>query len=358
MRRGLISWSRAELPEAVLDARVAATQAAMADAGLDALAVYTTPARASGVAWLAGFVPYWNQGLLVIGRTGQPVLVSALSNRVNGWMRRNAHVRDVRNAPRIGAEAARVVAEARPNARIGVVDIAHLPAVVVTDLGSTDVGKSGHRVEDASALLAGLRSVADAADIALHCHAGMIAHQALAAIPADASDAATIAALVDGEARRLGAEEAYPAMAPDLGHNQRLVRLEGTAPLGPLWAIRLSVAYKGAWVRLTRTIARDPAQRATIATAGAWLATTAAGLPHTGRLARARSWLVEATRTTTPLEPLAGSMIDDPVPLTPGGIANIQATLTVEGTEVLVGGPVLIGRDGTPSSLIVACDWR
>jgi hypothetical protein len=353
MRRGLISWSRAELPEAVLDARVAAVQAAMTRAGLDALAVYTTPARAAGVAWLAGFVPYWNQGLLVVERSGKPLLVSALSNRVNGWMRRNAHVRDVRNAPRIGAEAARVVAETKPDARIGVVDMAHLPAAVVADLAGT-----GHAVEDASALVADVRSTADAADIALHCRAAAIAHQALTAISANETDAATVTALIDGEARRLGAEEAYPALAPDLSLSRRLARLEGTAELGPVWAIRLSVAYKGAWVRLTRTIARDPAQGAAIATAAEWLATAAAALPDTHALADAPSWLVEATRTTAPLEPVAGAMIDDPVKLPPGGIANLQATRIIDGTHVLVGAPALIGRDGMPSSLLVAADWR
>jgi hypothetical protein len=349
MRRGLISWSRAELPEAVLDARVSSAQSAMAEAGLDALVVYTTPARAAGVAWLAGFVPYWNQGLLVIERTGQPLLVSALSNRVNGWMRSNAHVREVRNAPRIGAEAARVIAQSTPNARIGVVDHAHLPAAVVTDLGN-----GGHTVEDASALLAGLRTVADPADIALHCRAASIASIALSAAPAHATDAASVAALVDGEARRLGAEEAYPALAVDLARSRNLVRLEGTAPLGELWAIRLSVAYKGAWVRLTRTLTRDPALEKPIATASAWLADAATHLPRTDKLASSAGWLVEGTRTTQPLEALAGAMIDDPVPLQHGSIVNVQATVAIEGTQVLVGGPALIGRDGTASSLLAA----
>jgi Xaa-Pro aminopeptidase len=353
MRRGLISWSRAELPEAVLDARIAAVQAAMTHAGLHALAVYTTPARAAGVAWLAGFVPYWNQGLLIVEHSGKPLLVSALSNRVNGWMRRNAHVRDVRNAPRIGAEAARVVAESTPKARIGIVDMAHLPAAVVADLAST-----GHILEDASALLARLRGPADAADIALHCRAATIARQALAAISANETDAAAVAALVDGEARRLGAEEAYAALGPDLARSRRLARLEGTAALGPAWAIRLSVAYKGAWVRLTRTVARDPAQCAAIATAAEQLATAAARLPDTRALARAQSWLVEATRTTAPLEPVAGAMIDDPVTLPPGAIANLQATFAIDGAHVLVGAPALVGRDGMPSSLLVAADWR
>ena len=51
MRRGLISHSKAELPDAVLDARIARLRAAMAAARLDALLVYTNNTRTAGVSW-------------------------------------------------------------------------------------------------------------------------------------------------------------------------------------------------------------------------------------------------------------------------------------------------------------------
>ena len=47
MRRGLISRSKAELPDAVLDARLAHVRAAMSEAGLDALLLYTNNTRAA-----------------------------------------------------------------------------------------------------------------------------------------------------------------------------------------------------------------------------------------------------------------------------------------------------------------------
>jgi len=47
MRRGLISRSKAELPDAVLDARLARVRAAMSEAGLDALLLYTSVRAAS-----------------------------------------------------------------------------------------------------------------------------------------------------------------------------------------------------------------------------------------------------------------------------------------------------------------------
>ncbi len=337
MRRGLISWSKDELPEAVLDRRVDSLRAAMAEAGLDAVLAYTTPARAAAVAWLAGFVPYWNQGLLVVPREGRPVLVSALSNRVNGWMRRNAHVADVLNAPRIGSEAGRAIAAAVGKGNVGVVDFPHLPAAVIED-----VAAEGHQVSDATALFRAVRAFADAADIALHDKAAQIAAGALAAVDDNVRDAARLVATIDGEARRQGAEEVYPAVATGLASSQHLVRLEGSRALEDLWAVRVSVSYKGAWVRITRTRSRDAALRTRIAEAERALAAMIVQLPRTEPLAPCVSWLVEATRSSLPLEPIAGSMIAEPEAMPAGGIVSVLARLDVEGTPVLLGAPMLL----------------
>ena len=72
MRRGLIAHSKAELPDTVLDARLARLRAAMGAAGLDALLLYTNNTRAAGVSWLTGFVPYWSEALLVVGLDREP----------------------------------------------------------------------------------------------------------------------------------------------------------------------------------------------------------------------------------------------------------------------------------------------
>lgn len=338
MRRGLIAWSKDELPEAVLDARVAALQGAMAVEGLDAIVAYTTPARAAAVAWIAGFVPYWNQGLAVVPREGRPVLVSALSNRVNDWMRRNAHVADVKNAPRIGAEAGKHIAATKPGASVGIVDMPHLPAMVVADIAA-----AGLSTRDASALFGQVRAVADAADIALHERAAQIAGAALAQIPTGETEAARVVARIDGEARRLGAEEVYPAIAADLLKSCHPVRLEGSAVLGDLYAVKLSVAYKGAWVRVVRTMSRGANSMAQIREAEHRFGAMVQALPQTRELAKAKAWLVEGTRTALPLEPLAGSMIEDAEPIVAGSILSVQATLQIEDLPVLTGGPVYLG---------------
>ncbi len=105
MRRGLISHSRAELPDAILDARIARVREAMGAAGLEKLLVYTNNTRPAGVSWLTGFVPYWSEALLVVSRDRGPVLVAALSHRVKRWIERTSRVAEVMHSPRIGFAA-------------------------------------------------------------------------------------------------------------------------------------------------------------------------------------------------------------------------------------------------------------
>ena len=85
MRRGLISWSREELPVEVLEGRVKRLQGAMRAQGLDVVLAYTSFARPAAVSWLTQFVPYWNDGVLVVPQRGGPVLLAAFSKRVQEW---------------------------------------------------------------------------------------------------------------------------------------------------------------------------------------------------------------------------------------------------------------------------------
>ncbi len=73
MRRGLIARSPVELPDAVFDARLDRVRAAMREAKLDALVIYTNNTRTAGVSWLVGFVPYWSEALLVVPRDERAV---------------------------------------------------------------------------------------------------------------------------------------------------------------------------------------------------------------------------------------------------------------------------------------------
>src|SRR5215467_13558741 len=101
MRRGLISWSKAELPETVFDARLERVRQSMAQEKLDALVLYTNNTRSAAVSWLTAFVPYWAEGLLVVPKSADPYLVMAFSNRVVGWGKHVSRVARFEGIPRV-----------------------------------------------------------------------------------------------------------------------------------------------------------------------------------------------------------------------------------------------------------------
>ena len=52
MRRGLIAWSKEQVPTSALDARVRRVQQALGAQRLDALLAYTSVARPAAVSWM------------------------------------------------------------------------------------------------------------------------------------------------------------------------------------------------------------------------------------------------------------------------------------------------------------------
>jgi Creatinase/Prolidase N-terminal domain len=344
MRRGLISRSPVELPDAVFDARLDRVRAAMRGAKLDALVIYTNNTRPAGVSWLVGFVPYWSEALLVVPRDGAPYLVAALTFRVKTWIERVSRLGDVLHNPRVGLKAAQQIASLQKNAAIGVVDFDGLPAGIADDMRE---GGPGLVLREAGPLFASLRAKADPAEIALAGKAAAIAHQALAQASGGTLNA--MIASAEQQARLDGAEEIYIAAAPDLARDLRFMRIEGEAAPGQNFALRATVAYKGTWVRLVRTFCdADIAAKAM-----ARFAQAVAQLPSDRGFAGFTSWLVEGCRTTQPLEPLMGSRFGVANPPLPGAMVSTQAVLTVDGAPVLVGAPVLLGAPGEAASLMI-----
>ena len=349
MRRGLISRSPVELPDAVLDARLARVRAAMGEAALDALLLYTNNTRPAGVSWLTGFVPYWSEALLVVPRERAPALVVALTYRVKSWIERTSRVAEVIHTPRIGLEAARLIAAGKADAAVGIADRDGLAAGILDDLRA---GGPRLAFNDASDLFAALRGEADPAEVALATKGASIAQRALGEVSARDANLGAIIAAVEGAARTLGAEEIYVAAAPDLGRDRRLVRIEGGMALGDSFALRATVAYKGTWIRLVRTFRRDGAVAS--GDAAARLAAAVAELPSPRGFASLSSWLVEGCRIAQPLEPLMGSRVSEPRPPPPRALVSVQASFEIDSRPVLVGAPALVGGRGEASALLAS----
>jgi hypothetical protein len=344
MRRGLISLSAVELPGAVLEARLGRVRAAMQEAALDALVIYTNIARPAAVSWLTGFVPYWSEAVLVVPRAGGTLLVAALSFRVKTWIERVSLIGDIIHTPRIGLKAAETIATMRQDAAVGVVDLEGLPNAVFDDLRE---GGPGLKIGDASEPFAALRAKADPAEIALAHKAAAIAREALAEMQGDTSGA--IIAGVERRARLLGAEEIHVAVAPDLDRDWRFKRVEGEVPMGSSFALRASVAYKGTWVRLVRTVGEGALARQ----AAEGLARAVAQLPDSHGFAGFRSWLVEGCRLAQPLDPLLGMPYAGRHEPLPGALVSVQGALAIDGRTVPVGAPALIGAPGEAASLLI-----
>jgi len=349
MRRGLIARSLTELPDAVFDARLARVRAAMHDTHCDALIVYTNNTRPAGVSWLAGFVPYWSEALLVVPSDAAPYLVAALSFRVKSWIERVSRIGEVLHTPRIGLKAAQQIAVISPNASVGVVDFDGLPAGIAGDLRE---GGPALVLCDADGWFSALRAKADPAEIVLAARAATISHSALRSAPIGAELNDMIAA-TEATARNLGAEEIYVAAAPDLDRDSRFRRIEGPVARGKNFALRVTVAYKGEWVRLVRSFAHpDIEQKASIEFAAA-----VAQLPKDRGFTDFRTWLVEGCRTTQPLEPLMGSSVSTPTPPLPGSLVSVQGTLNIDGRPIPIAAPALIGAAGEPASILCSLSY-
>ena len=167
------------------------------------------------------------------------------------------------------------------------------------------------------------------------------------------SDAGTLAGLVEKHARLAGAEEVYVAIAPDLAVDRRFNRVSKPTPLADRFAVRASVAYKGSWVRRTRTYAHDNA----VARANAWFAdvvsTMEAGQPLAAQLAARvealggatlKGWMAEGCLGSYPLAAIASSRSPASDALIDGSFLVLTVELELDGGGWIGSAPLFVGR--------------
>jgi hypothetical protein len=353
MRRGLMGWNPDELPKSALDERVARLQASMTRDGLDAYLLYTNLVRPSAVCWLTGFTPYWIDSLLLVPASGAPILATALSKRVSEWIRATSQVGEIVNTSKPGtAIGQRLAADGAK--RVGVLELDALPAGLYDDVIAA---APGAELIEATALFAAERRVIDEPERKLTERADSLAVAALDQVDiATANDAGALAGLVERHPRLGGAEEAYLAIAPDLAADRRLIRISKPVSLAERFAVRASIAYKGCWVRRTRTFAKDDAGSTAIARADNWLnqfmrsltvdkplapqiATQLKNLPG----AELKSWMAESCVGSYPLEAIASLASPGKETAIDGSFLVLSFDLTVDGIPWLGAAPAFVG---------------
>ena len=342
MRRGLIGWSPEEVPAFVLDARVSRLREKMRSAGFGAALFYTSFARPNAVAWLTHFVPYWNEGLLLVLPEKAPVLLAAFSKRMEGWVKSVSHVGEVLPVQHLGRAAAKLLAERVPvSAPVAVLELDALPWPVAEPLSLA----LGPRLADGSALFAAIRQPADGTEIALAQRAADIAKKALGAIPPGAGTAAEVFAALERSARLDRAEEVLARIAPDLSAGTALRRLEGDQALGARYAVEVAVAYKATWARAARCFATN--EPASWGRARRWLSDWAtrigavSSLPPPGNIA---FWSLEACVGSEPWSVVA-SAIGPRGTVAPGTLASFSIQLQLADGPWLGAGTVVVGGE-------------
>ena len=335
MRRGLMQWNPEEIPLGALMQRVRRLQAALAATDLDAILLYTNFIRSAAVSYMTAFSPYWADGVLLVPLKGEPLFATTLSKRVGSWIQTVKPVGGVVTSPTPGTVLGKHMAEAGVR-RIGVLELDAFPSGLYAELAAAlpDV-----EFVDASDVFASARAMLDDVEHRLIERADAIAQEALSHLTVDASaKVGSVVGAVERHARLQGAEEVYVAIAPDLDSDRRFLRLSGDRPLGRRFAIRATVAYKGSWIRRTKTYSRDDADRLALARADKWfenflvssskgenIREAIKGLSG-GRLA---AWMVEAPVGTHPLMAVASSEM--PSAALPGPYAVVSIAVTIDG---------------------------
>ena len=243
MRRGLMGWNADELPLSTLHARLERLRTMMQQNGLDAFLLYTNMVRPAAVTHLTGFTPYWSDAIVLILRDGPPILATALSKRVAGWIRSTSPETEIVNAPKPGTAIGARLAAAATVKRVGVLELDALPSGYHDEL----VGAApAIELVDASTPFASRRLALDTAERNLLKRADALAVAALDQVNVStAEDAGFVAGLVEHHARMSGVEEIFVAVAPDLAADRRLIRVTRPMRLATRFAVRVSVAYKG-----------------------------------------------------------------------------------------------------------------
>jgi hypothetical protein len=352
MRRGLMAWDESELPRGVLTERIEGLRTVVTRGGLDGFILYTNLVQPSAVTYLTGFTPYWSDGLLLVPKTGAPIFATALSKRVANWISSTNPLSEIVNIPKPGAAIGRRLA-ADNCRRVGVLELDRLPGGLYDEIADAAPAVA---LTDGSAAFASLRRRIDQAERGLIARADALAVAALAQVDPDrAADAGAAAGLVEKQARLQGAEEAYVAVAADLAADRRMIRVSGPLPLADRFALRASVAYKGSWVRRTRTFARVSAAREVFARADAWFEDFASSIAagrsigaqiasRIGELpgAAVNSWMAESPIGSYPLQAIASSRAPDQDGIPAGGFAVLTVELVVEGMPWLGAAPVFV----------------
>jgi Xaa-Pro aminopeptidase len=236
MKRGLITWDKAELPPAVFEARLSKARAALAERDLPALLVYSDVWRSTEGRHLTNYMPYWNRSLIVIPSEAPPILLCGLSPRVYPWIKSVTIFEEIRPASKLVPALLQLCTE-RGWARLAVLDLPGLPHEIHLPLEASTVGVFDVRLE-----------LTDEAEIAMHRRAEQMASEILAAelLKGAGLTDYQFSGRLERAFRRAGAEDLVLLFSTG-GSVPRPAR---GVMLGDQYSVAVALEYRGHWARL------------------------------------------------------------------------------------------------------------
>lgn len=242
MKRGWITWDKAELPPTAFEARLGVLRKALAERQLPAALIYTDIWKSNQARHFSNFMPYWNRALLVVPTEGAPVLICGLSPRVYPWIRSVTILDEIRPGANLPQQVLQLCAE-KGWKRIGVLDHAQLPndlhAPIRAGIETVNVPSSALDL-----------ATPDEYEVAMYRRAAKMTREMLEDElrgPCDGPDFQLVGRL-ERRFRRAGVEDLVILLTN--GHTPP--RPANGSILGDNFSVALAVEYRGHWVKVAR----------------------------------------------------------------------------------------------------------
>jgi Xaa-Pro aminopeptidase len=238
MKRGLITWDKAELPPSVFEARLAKVRKVLGEQDLPALLVYSDVWRSTEGRHLTNYMPYWNRSLIVIPRDQPPVLLCGLSPRVYPWIKSVTVFEEIRPASKLVPTLLQLCSE-RGWTKLGVLDLPRLPHEIHAPLKASDVAASDIKL-----------NLTDDAEIAMNRRASELAREILTAelLKGVGLTDYQFSGLLERAFRRAGAEDLMLLFS----NGDSAPRPAHGAMLGDKYLVAVALEYRGHWARVTQ----------------------------------------------------------------------------------------------------------
>ncbi len=323
MKRGLIAWDKAEIPQATFQSRIDWARKILAEQELPALVVYSDIWRSNQARYFSNFMPYWNRALLVAGRDGSLTLLCALSPRVYPWIRSYTVIEDIRPGGNLAQQLLQMCHDEGWR-KIGIADLALLPWDLYAAIGAGDV-------EISDVPWRTLHPAPDETELSLYRRAAKLARKILAEeLPGGVGlPDFEFAARVERKLRRAGAED----LVVLLSRGQTAPVPAAGATLGSEFSVTLAMEYRGHWIKLSRALAAPD----TIAFLGSHFEARLAADANTDPSSRV---YVETLSGAYPYEPCVEA------DLTPGSLFAVHVEILRNGRRLFYGDTCVQGERG------------